>query len=301
MEINSESRWVAERLARTEVAWSPRLGRGLALLEERRRPSKSMAGWLAVAATAGVLLLVAALPASRVMAQELWYRVMMHRISMVQIDLSQLALDSSMSMNGNLVAVSNAQEAEAKAGFRPLLPEMGGPAQLHVISPAVMRQTIRVKPLEAALQRAGATDVAVPQEWEGIAVSAEFGATVMASYPGEVQLLQLLPIALKMPNGFPLARFVETMMRSVGMGWWDARLFADKFARNPELLIAVDRDEKVKLSEIPLPGGAAVLFEDQDEHEKAERFTIVLGTPGRLYVVTAPTREAGLQLAKQLR
>ena len=301
MEINSESRWVAERLAKTEVEWAPRLGRGLALLDARRPQPKGMTAWAAVAVTAVALTLVAAFPGSRAIEQDLWYRVLMNRIAVVQIDLSRLALDTSISMNGNLSAVSNAQEAELKAGFRPYLPPVGAPLELQVIGPVAVRQTVRVRALEEALQRSGVTDVAVPLEWDGVVVRAEIGATVMAGYPGDVQLLQLRPIALQLPAGFPLARFAETAMRSVGMGWWEARVFGAQFARNPAWLIDVSPEDRIKLSEIPLHGGMGILAEDIDEHEKAERFTIIHGTQERLYLVSAPTREACLRMAMLLR
>lgn len=69
-------------------------------------------------------------------------------------------------------------------------------------------------------------------------------------------------------------------------------VFAAQFAKNPAWLLNVSPDEKVKLSEISLPGGKGLLIEDMDEHEKAERFTVILGTQELLFVVSAPTRDA---------
>ncbi len=150
----------------------------------------------------------------------------MNRIAVGQIDLSKLALESSITMNGSIAPAASAQEAEAKAGFLPLLPDVGAPSQLQVIAPFVVRQTIRVKALEDALLQSGVSDVAVPQDWDGVVISAEVGPMVTAEYADGVQLLQLRPIALQLPSGFPLARFAETAMRSLGMGWWEARVFA---------------------------------------------------------------------------
>ncbi len=63
----------------------------------------------------------------------------------------------------------------------------------------------------------------------------------------------------------------------------------------------VSPEEKVKLSEMPLPGGKGLLIEDFNEHQKSERFTIALGTQDRLYSVSGPTLEACQGLARLLR
>ncbi len=301
MEMNPESRWAAERLAKTEVDSAPSLDRGLVLLGEGQPQVKGKAGSVALAATAALLILIAAFPGSRMIAQDLWYRVLLNRIAVVQIDLSRLALDTSITMNGSIAAAASGQEAEAMAGFQPFLPAIGPPPRMQVIGPYRVRQTIRVSALEEALRLSGVYDVAVPREWDGVVVSYEVGPMVTAEYAGGVQLLQLRPIALQLTAGFPLARFAETAMRSVGMGWWEARVFSAQFARNPAWLLDVSPNEMVKLSEITLPGGKGLLIEDMDEREKAEKFTVILGTQERLFVVSAPTSEACQRLTMLLR
>src|SRR3984885_3756548 len=126
METNHEDLWVANRLATIEPQWSPNLARGRELLdarlEGRRSPSRT---WLAAAAaTAAVCVAVLAFPATRAIAQELWYRFVLNRVDVVRLDLSKLPLHMQVTTNG-LQDVQNLDEAERKAGFRPCLPALG--------------------------------------------------------------------------------------------------------------------------------------------------------------------------------
>ena len=122
METNHEDRWVANRLATIEPQWSPNLARGRELLDARMAARRRSWTWMATtAATAAVCIAVLALPATRALAQELWYRFVLNRVDVVRLDLSKLPLQMQVTTNGVEQRVQNVDEAERKAGFRPYL------------------------------------------------------------------------------------------------------------------------------------------------------------------------------------
>src|ERR1035437_3019885 len=126
MENNHEDRWVANRLATIEPQWSPNLARGLKLLDARLAGRRHSWTWMAAAAaTAAVCVAVLALPGTRALAQELWYRFVLNRVDVVRLDLSKLPLRMQVTTNVVEQRVQNMDEAERKAGFRPYLPSRG--------------------------------------------------------------------------------------------------------------------------------------------------------------------------------
>jgi hypothetical protein len=170
METNHEDRWVANRLATIEPQWSPNLARGRELLDARLARRRRSWNWMAAtaAATAAVCVAVLALPATRAIAQELWYRFVLNRVDVVRLDLSRLPLHVRVTTNGLEQSVQNLDEAEHKSGFRPYLPSPGvlsANPGITVTGPIAIEQTIHVRDLESALGKVGASDVQVPAEW----------------------------------------------------------------------------------------------------------------------------------------
>src|SRR5579863_5199444 len=182
MKINPEARWVAERLDALEPPWLPNLEHGCELLyarhPERRRPWT----WMTAAAIAAAVLIAAlAFPETRVLAQQLWDRLVLNRVYAVRVDLSKLPLQTRITTNGLDEAVRNMDEAERKAGFRPYLPSPGlldGNPQIEVTGPIAVEQTIHVRDIESALGAVGLNDVSVPAAWEGIQLRYEIGTAV---------------------------------------------------------------------------------------------------------------------------
>src|ERR1700686_5474056 len=126
METNHEHRWVANRLATIEPQWSPNLARGRELLDARLAGRRHSLAWMAAAAAAAAVCVVAlALPATRAIAQELWYRFVLNRADVVRLDLSKLPLHMEVTTNGLEQSVQNLGDAERKTGFRPYLPSPG--------------------------------------------------------------------------------------------------------------------------------------------------------------------------------
>jgi hypothetical protein len=257
----------------------------------------------AAAATAAVCVAVLALPGTRALAQELWYRFVLNRVDVVRLDLSKLPLRMQVTTNGVEQRVQNMDEAERKSGFRPYLPSPGvlyANPGITVTGPIAVEQTIRVRDLESALGKVGASDVQVPAEWEGVQLRTEIGPMVAANYPDNVHIRQALPFELSVPSGFALERFAEVAFRSIGVSVWEARAMAQKFAAHPAWLLDIPPDAVVNVQEVALWAGPALLIEDFDEKGAVKRATVVRSTSERMYSVSSRNRELSIKIANAL-
>ncbi|MEP6594083.1 MAG: hypothetical protein ABJC51_10345, partial [Acidobacteriota bacterium] len=216
MEHNHRNEWVAARLAPLAPAWTPDLIRARDLVQ--RTGARRHVGIYGAFAAAAVVLVILA-PSGRTLAQDLWYRMFVSRVAVVRLDLSQVPLDTSIRTDGIQRTVATAREAAERAGFVPRFPTADVLAEapaLSVTGPIEITQTIRTRDLEAALTRAGANDLEVPAEWNGVTLRGFVGPLVIATYPGSVEIVQTTPIRLEMPTEFPLARLAETAFRTAG-------------------------------------------------------------------------------------
>jgi hypothetical protein len=298
-----EVRWVSERLATLEPEWKPNLNRGRALLNAGTGRSRSGGVRTLVPVTAMLAFAFLAIPQTRTIAQEVWLSLPIHRVEVARFDVSRYPLESDTSSKGTVRPVATAKEAEADLGFTPYLPSakvIAGTPRLAITQPFTVSQTIRTAQLKAALEKGGSRDVSVPSEWEGTKLQVAVQPILAASYPGDVDILQSKPMALTAPSGFPLERFAEVAFRTVGLGWWESRIMARKFAAQPAWLLAVPEDEVVSIQEHKLAKGTGVLIEDFGENGQSERTAIVYSTRDRIYIVSGPNREEALRIANSL-
>jgi hypothetical protein len=293
--------WTAARLASIAPTWTPDVMRARMLIRARRatRPHRPM--YAAVAAAA--LIVAFASPSGRALAQDLWYRWFVTRVAVVRVDFSKVPLDTSIRTDGLQQTVASLAEAAAKAGFTPVLPPpalTGGAPALSIVGRIDVTQRIHTQALQAALRREGVTDLEVPVEWDGSTLRAVIGPVVAAHYPGEVEVLQTVPIRLEMPASFPLERFAEVSFRAGGLAREDARQLAKEYAKQPAWLLDVPSDEAVVVETVTLArGGSALLIEDPNE-SGGERATVIVSRPTRLYTVSSPRRELSLRIANTL-
>ena len=304
METNNEDRWVFDRLASIEPHWSPNLARGRKLLDARlaaRRPSRT---WLVPAAAILTLwVLLVALPGTRALAQELWARFVLNRVDVARLDLSKLPLRMQVTTNGLEQPVQDVYEAERKAGFKPFLPSI----EVLPTSPSItvtgrisVEQTIHVRDIESALVKAGASDVQVPGEWEGIPLRTEVGPMVELQYPNDVHVLEVQTIELSVPSDFDLEHFAEVAFRSIGVYPWEARVMAKRFSAHPAWLLDIPPDAVVNIHDVSLQAGSAILIEEVDHRGTVEQATVVRNTKKRMYSVSSPNRELSMKIADTL-
>jgi len=305
METNHEDQWIANRLATLEPHWSPNLTRGRALLDSTLEKRHHSFRWIAVAAaTAAVCVAVLALPATRALAQQLWYRFILNRVDVVRLDLSTLPLQMRVTTNGLEQSVHDIAEAERKTGFRPYLPP---PSVLHtnpgitITGPISVEQIIHVRDIESALVKVGASDVQVPAGWEGSQLRTQIGPMVELNYPDRVHILQTRPFELSVASGVPLEHFAEVAFRSIGVSSWEARAMAQRFAANPAWLLDLPPDAVVNIQEVSLQAGPAMLIEEVDDRGAAvKRVTVVRSTSERMYSVSSGNRELSMKIADAL-
>jgi hypothetical protein len=271
MEHNPESLWLESKLASLEPTWQPNLARALAT----HRPNKPLRPWL-LAATAASLLFIA-LPQTRALAQDLWHRLTLGRIEAVRIDLSQLPIDSSIKTNGLARKVANVEEATASAGYQPNLPMIGSTPEIVVNGPISLTQTFRK---------------ATP-----FTVRAEFGPSIIAGYPEDLQVVQSQPPQLYIPEGLDIEQLIDTTLRSIGVPAAEASRFARDFKTQPALLLQIPPEEDAQVAEITLRHGPAMLIEDRNDQHKPERYTILFHTPNRLYAISAADKSLAIRAA----
>jgi hypothetical protein len=303
METNHEDRWVANRLAALEPEWSSNLARGRELLNARMTGPRRSSTGMAMAFAAAVCVTALALPGTRALARELWYRFVLNRVEVVRLDLSKLPLHLQVTTNGLEQNVQNVQEAERMVGFTPYLPSpevLSANPSFTIIGPITVKQTIRVRDLELALGKQGAGDAQVPPEWEGVQLRTEIGPAVAANYPDDVHILQMTPIELSIPSGFALEHFAELEFRSIGVSSWEARAMAQKFADHPAWLLDIPPEAMLNVQEVTLRAGPALLIENLNEQRMGQRTTVIFSTSQRTYSVSSRTRQRSLEIANAI-
>jgi hypothetical protein len=304
METNYEDQWIADRLATIEPQWSPNLARGRTLLDSKLEQRHQSLARVALAAAFVAVCVAILVPAgTRAVAQELWYRFVLRRVDVVRLNLSRLPLQMRITTNSMEQSVRDLEEAEHKAGFRPYLPPtslLPTNPEIAITGPISLEQTIHIRDLESALVKAGAGDVQVPSEWEGVQLRTEIRPVVELNYPNSVHVLQEQPIELSVPSGFPLEHFAEVAFQSIGVSAWEARAMAQRFADNPAWLIELPPDAPVNIREVSLHAGPAMLIEEVDDRGAVKQVTVVRATSERMYSVTSGNSELSMKIADAL-
>ena len=304
MERNDEACWVSDRMAELDPTWKPDLVRARKLLDAGLAGQNRSWRWPALAAAAVVSVVVAALPQTRALAQQLWVHYVLNRVDVVRMDFSDLPLNPQVTASGPPQTARDLDDAEHKAGFRPALPEPGAlPANpsLTVIGTLAVEETIHVGELQAALNKAGASDIRVPAAWEGVQLHANIGPMVNLGYPGEVGILEAKPIELSVPAGFPLQSFAEAAFRSIGRSGPEAKSLAQRFIANPAWMMGIPADEVANIEQVSLPNGAAMLIEETNNDDGTPgRVTVFRSTNERIYCVLTNSRQLALRIAGAL-
>lgn len=301
MDSIRDAEWAKDHLDALTPDWTPDLAAARHRMTATPAAQRQRLLYGALAAAA-LLAMVALAPPGRALAQELWARLVVSRVAVLQMDLSDVPLDSNVHVDGGPVEVSSLAEATARAGFQPVLPlddVVAGPPRLAVLTRMEVTQTIHVAHLEQALQRIGATDLQVPAAWDGVALRGTIGPLVFANYPGDIELLQAPPARLDLPARFELARFLEIVFRVAGLDEATAMTLARQYAERPAILLDIPEDEAATVETIRLPHGDGLLI-DEPSDEGGSRVTVVVSRPQRIYSVSGPDRADVERLARAL-
>ena len=284
--------WVDERLDALKAAngSEPDVDRARLALRVRQGAPASRTRGMWMLAVASACLVLAALPWPRALAQQVWDRLVLGRIAVVQVDSEGVSeeIASVFTMDSAPDAqepVADAAEAERIAGFRPLLPPdgllKGKPALSIVKRSALTTRPLKTADIERALAAAGVSDIAVPKEWEGLTLTAEAGPVVIADYDG-VQIMQSAPYRMNTPPGFQFGRFMEMAFRVFGRRADEAKALGAKLEANPALVLHFPEREPVR--DVALRSGQGIIVGDLNSDDLICFFW---NTPDRIYIVAA--------------
>ena len=303
MDMHPEHAWIAARLAGLTPTWKPDFVRARAALDRTAAPRRRAPAYRLAAAAAALVAVACLAPTGRALAQELWYRLFVTRVTVVRMDLSKIPLDTNVRMVGGPLDAGSVADVAARVGFTPELPPAGVVAdapRLSVVDRFELTQTIRTAAFEQALAKVGATDIEVPAAWDGVRLRGVIGPAVVATYAGDLEIVQTPPIRLEMPAGFPLARFAEAAFRTTGVSWWEARKLGEEYAARPAWLMDVPANELALVETIDMAAGRGVVVEEPEDGDGG-RTTVILSGPSRIYTISSPSRELSLRVAASLR
>lgn len=301
--------WVDRQLASLPVIdREPNTAKALAALRARegnRKAAQRRWTW-AVSTALAICVALLALPGSRAFAQRLWETLFLKRTEVIRANFENIpdALTPDVLSGGSVPeGVSNIDEAERKAGFRPLLPGasiLSGSPNLSVSAPIEARLTLHQSELVKALEKAGASNVEVPHDWEGRSFGLEVGPIVVADF-GDLSLLQCRPFTLVAPSGFDIPRFLEVAFRILGADEAEALRMKEKFAANPAWFWAIPRDNQATIQEVSLRSGPGVYIEDFRSNGVRAGAAVIWNTPDRMYLVGGTmSRELALVVANSI-
>jgi hypothetical protein len=184
--------------------------------------------------------------------------------------------------------VATADEAAARAGFTPRLPKSADKPQFGVTDSFRGEAKIQIAELNAALRDSNGSDMAIPQQWDGVAITLQQGSGILADY-GNFFFTQAPPLTLTVPSGFALDRFMEAIFRILGVNTSEASKLREKFAANPIAFFPIGKRYEMDIHEVRLNSGSGMLLQNAD---KVGELAFAWSTADRSYFLTGQLTEA---------
>jgi hypothetical protein len=253
--------------------------------------------WRALAWPIAAMLAVAVslmLPASRVVAQQLWQLLTVRRVSFIRVNPWPDGVPSpDVKLIGTPIPPIPARDTTDvtwRVHFAPRLPRPG------VLSDAPRFSTtlglsagtvVNATDLELALRKAGVTDQVVPSAWNGAHLALHTSAIVIAEWP-DVVLAQSLPLTLTAPPGFDFSTFSAIILRVLGVGPDEALRLAQRVGTAPPWLVPVtkDFDLRANIEEVQLNSGPGTLLQQTADDGTVKRTSLFWNVPDRVYLLT---------------
>ncbi len=297
----NDDAFVARRLAALSPTWiaDPVSGRERfdAALSARRTPRILVT----VCAAAVLIVGVALAPPVRTFAQDVWARWTLARVDVVNTPLSgPFTLSSSFSGGGTF---GTQAEVERAGGFSLHLPSvdvLGQPQQFLLVESAVFKETVDVARLEVALRDVGATDVAVPREWDGAVLRTRVNNAVVALYGSDVTVTQSALPSLDVPVGIALSDLATAVFRASGLSPEAARAAGLAYAISPAWLLRVSAEDSAVVRRLSLRNGEAWLIGESSPDGQIREVMLMRTSASRLYVVTSTNDEQAIAVAEAL-
>jgi hypothetical protein len=185
-------------------------------------------------------------------------------------------------------AVATVEEAAARAGFTPRLPKSTDKLEFGVTDSFRGEAIIHIDELNAALRDSKASDIVIPREWDGLAITIQQGSGVLADYGGFF-ITQAPPLTVTVPSGFPLDRFMEAIFRILGVNAMEASKLRERFAANPAAFFPIGSRYAMDIHEVRLNSGSGTILQNAD---KVGEMAFAWSTADRSYFITGQLTEA---------
>jgi hypothetical protein len=288
-------RWVERQIAYLDPpeGWEPDASAALGRFRGRNRPSRQLA-WAVAAALA--IAVLPTLPAGRAVAQQIWQFLTVRRVGIIRVNPWPEGVPSpQINFIGPAIPpipARDIEEAGRRVRYAPRLPRPGvlsGSPKLYTTFSLAEGTVVKVGDLEAALHKAGVTDQAVPQAWDGAHLALHTSGVVIAQWP-DIVLAQSLPLTLSAPPNFDFPAFSALLLRVLGVRPEEAKKLAEQMGTAPPWLAPLSRDFAASLSltmeEITLNSGPATLIGQPQPMGGLQRITVVWSVSDRVYLLS---------------
>ena len=316
------AQWVDDRFAGVVVPSDqqpdPRrvFDRILARHEQRRRRRRTLlyAGCSAIA----VLLVIGALPSTRLVAQRVWKKLQAATgVAVVREPEPDITAQGALhfeytSPKEPAEEVRTVEEAAERAGFVPRLPnwrelgEQSGPGEMRlgVSGARSARIKINVLRLRQVVRQQRNKDVDIPDAWDGVELVSEISPTILAAFGNDhILLTQSLPFAVSVPAGFDLDQLWDLLDPD-----WRRKFEPNKVAA------ALPPDVDVDVQQVTLKSGKGTLIKNNTDHEtgtfacffcpvQPHELVLIWFVPDREYALRSDslTAEEAIRLANAIR
>jgi hypothetical protein len=278
----------------------PDVSRARARLERRAISAAAHRRQLMAGTIVAAIVLVA-LPGPRTLAAQLWNRLVLGRV--VVVDVPRANLPESVTDVFAMTPTSSDNSCcydratvERLAGFRLLLPTAGvrgAPGFMAIERLTYSTKPLHVDEIQRALRAGGVTDVQIPRAWEGTTLVAEGGPVIVAVYQDpitkrEIQVMQAAPFHMTTSSSLQFGEFMTLAFRVFGQPPAKARELGARLQVNPGLVMHFPK-RGTTVVDVPLRSGVGGVLVDEGESDGACFFW---STADRIFALSADTMTA---------
>jgi hypothetical protein len=184
-------------------------------------------------------------------------RVNQQDINRVPNDLRQIFADPVPDAE----VVNSLNDATMRVGFTARLPKSDKTPQFGVVAPISEELQIKVAELRAALKDANASDVTVPDSWDGVTIDVTQRPGVFADFGGFF-VVQAPIQTMSVRSGFPMDQFMEVLCRILGMNAAQARTIRQTFAATPMAFFPIPTRYDMDVHDAKLRAGTGTLLQN---------------------------------------
>src|SRR5215831_13530025 len=242
-----------------------------------------------------LLLILLALQSTQTVALKRFEVVRVDRAGIESLPSSLRSIFADPSPGAEPVASQD--EATSRIGMTPRLPKSTVKPEFGIMDSLNGEATINVAELTTALEKSNGTDISIPKEWDGVVLKIQQAPGILTDY-GNFLLTQAPPLTMTVPAGFPVDRFMEVILRIMGINAKDASIIREKFKANPAAFFPIGTRFEMDIHDVRLNSGSGVLLQNGD---KVGELALAWSTADRSYFITGQLTEAqAVEIANSL-